>query len=171
MTRNIQLGLLVLSSLTLGCRTESDGDWGEEAVVQSQPGSNPSMNPEHIYEVQGSWLGRARSVYENDEIGFDGLSANIVVRVLDADEFDATASAEFDVSLRVGLGKWMNGVGTGNLNADHVGQFEALVESENGTRCLVEGDWDGNAGSVGADLSCVSAYGEWSDYEMTAKRF
>jgi hypothetical protein len=172
MTRNIQLGLLVFSTLSLACRTESDGDWGEEeTVVESQPGSNPSMNPDNIYEVQGSWLGRANSVYENDYLGFDGLSANIVVRVLEADELDGTAAAEIDVSLRLGLGQWMNGSGTGYLVANHNGEFDAVVESAIGTRCLVEGDWNADAGLVGADLSCVGADGAWSDYGFTANRF
>ena len=172
MTRNIQLGLLLVSSLSLACRTESDGDWGEETVVETQPGSNPGMNPQNIYEVQGGWLGRAHSVYQNDPMGFDGMTANVVVRVLEADEFDGTADAEIDVSLRLGLGQWMNGTGTGNLVANHNGEFEAIVEAANGNRCLIEGDWSGDAGLVGADLSCVgNAADGWSDYEFTAYRF
>jgi len=171
MTRNVQLGLLVFSTLTLACRTESDGDWGEETVVETQPGSNPGMEAENIYEVQGSWLGRADSVYQTDYLGFDGLNANVVVRVLEADELDATAEAKIDVSQRLGLGQWMNGEGTGYLVSNHTGQFDAVVESANGNRCLIEGDWSAEAGLVGADLSCVGGDNDWSDYEFTATRF
>lgn len=164
----------LLPIFSLACRSEADiteSDRDGSVTIADTSGTIQTMDPSDAYDVEGSWMGELATTDSSDELEISGEEVNIIVRILNADDKDATGEIEVDVSMRIGFGEWMQGEGVGSQVGVRVGEFDVVVESHAGDKCVIEGDWSGEVGIVGADITCIDANGTYANYDFVADRF